>query len=450
MGFGAVPTRTLSVKANLSAGRITIPADFVGLSINPMAMLNGLLTGSSTSLINLIKTLGSNGIIRIGGADQDVSSITNAMSQSIANDLGAFVTALGTGWTCIYGLNAHANDSAKAATQAGYVASALGADKVVFQFGNEPIDGGSPLFTVATYQTMWNNYYSAVVAAVPTAKFAGPDTGIITSIPSIVAGLTPGKSGLSAITSHWYVPTSTAVTAQDMISAVQGGLWSAPGSFGFFKNNEWAAPIPLRLTESNNFSSGGRDGVSNRLCAATWYLNEAITFAKGGFSGINTHNNLWWDGSGGGPSGAVVGSTIPNRYGAVLLQSDLTSFAPGPIFYGLYLFSRIQGQQIIDCNAIQNGNTISIATIGPNGNANILVVNNDVTNSVAVTPDQSSAWSTANVLLLSGTDAYDAAPTLGGAAIGNGGSWSGAPVSINSGATVTIPPCGAALISIQP
>ncbi|MCK1322171.1 hypothetical protein IVA94_14970 [Bradyrhizobium sp. 156] len=442
----AVPAhRTLSIKANLAVGGLTIPADFVGYSINPLSVIGGLLNGSATSLINLAKMVGSSGKLRIGGGDQD-SSPAPALTQQLANDLGAFLTALGAGWTCIYGLDLIVNDTAVAATQAGYLNTAMGS-KVSFQFGNEPLTSG---FTTGTYPTRWNSYYTAVVAAVPAAKLMSPDDLQFSSVQTCVNALTPGKAGLTAVTTHWYVSAATPHTAEGLIATVRGNAINVNGTTGFFKNNEWAGSTPLILSESNNFSGGGLSGVSDRLCSATWYLNEAIVFAKYGYAGICTHCNPWWNGTSGWPNGGVVGATAPNIYAPLLLQADLTSFAPGPIFYGLYLFSRIQGQQILAVQTDSNANQTSIATLGSGGNANILVVNNDTTNSLIVTPDQTSAWTTANVLTLSGTGPYDAAPTLGGAAIGVGGSWSGAPVSINSGATVTIPPCGAALISIQP
>lgn len=432
------PTRrTFAIKANLADGRNVIPADFVGISINPLSLINGLINGSGTSLINLTKMLGSNGKLRIGGGDQDAAT-PPALTQQIANDLGNFLTALGAGWTCIYGLDLVANDAATAATQAGYLNTAMGS-KVSFQFGNEPLTNG---FTTSTYDARWNSYYTAVTAAVPGAKLMAPDDLNFSSIQAMVNGLTPGKAGMTAVTTHWYVPGSTPQTAEGLIGSVRGNAINQLGTTGFFKNNDWAGSTPLVLSESNSFAGGGLSGVSDRLCATDWYLNLAIVFAKGGWAGICTHNNFWWNGTNGWANGAVVGATAPNIYGPMLLQSDLSSFAPGAIFYGLYLFSRLQGKQILGALTGGNANCNSIAVLKPDGNARVLVVNCDTVNPLVTTFDQTAAWSSADMLLLSGTGAYDAAPKLGGAAIGVGGSWSGGTFSVGpGGTTITIPPC---------
>jgi hypothetical protein len=194
----------------------------------------------------------------------------------------------------------------------------------------------------------------------------------------------------------------------------------------------------MRLTESNSmgFASGG-NGISNRLAAATWYLNEAIVMAAGGWSGINIHAAYHF---------------VSAIYNPIVQLGD-GNFGAGPIFYGLFLFSKIEGQQILPLAIGGNGNIQAIATKGANGNANILAVNNDVSSSVIVTPQQSGAWTTANVLVLQdgdGNGCASASPVVGGAAIGESGSWSGTPFSIANGGYVSIPPCGAALIQIQP
>ncbi|UFW75198.1 hypothetical protein [Bradyrhizobium sp. WU425] len=438
--------RALSIKANLAAGGLTIPSDFIGYSFNTTTMLKGLLNGSATSLINLAKMVGSSGRLRVGGSDQDWSPAPNLTPQ-LASDLGAFVTALGAGWKCLYGLDLAINDPALAATQAGYLDAVMGS-KVSFHFGNEPMASG--YLNTGNYAARWNSYYSSLIAALPAAALMAPDELSFSPVPTLVNGLTPTKNGLAAITMHWYVALGTPHTAEGLIATIRANILSVTNTTGFFNNNEWAGSVPQVVTESNSFSGGGLPGVSDRLCAAIWYLNQAMVFAKGGFAGLCTHNNLAWDGSSGWANGPVVGAVKPNAYGALLVQPDLISCAPGAIFYGIYLFSKVLGQQILKAQTDSNANHTSLATLGPNGSANILIANNDTVNSLVVTPDQTSVWTSANVLMLSGSGPYDAAPTLGGASIGVGGTWGGAPTPINFGQTVTIPPCCAALIQIQP
>lgn len=442
----------VTVTADLTSPGATIPADFVGYSINTMSVVpGGLLNASNTSLINLAKMLGANGVLRVGGGDQDTVT-PPALTQPLANDLAAFTAALGAGWTAIYGLDAKANDSATAASQATMLVNAFGLSKISFQFGNEATDSATPEFTIAAYQTMWNSYYTAVTTAEPGAKLAGPDILAFSSVQTIINGLTPGKAGLSAITTHWY-PVSTVTTwgAEQLITSVNANVPNTTASTGFFKNNDYAGSIPLRLSESQNVAGGGQDGLSNKLMSATWYLNEAIAFATHGFAGINSHMNLYWSGGAFGAGAPVVGYQYPNFYGPIIVEAN-GNYIASPEFNGLYLFSRIEGQAMVPAKiaATNNPNIQAIATVGAGGNANILVVNNETVRSVTVSPDQSSAWNTATVLLLSGTSCSDGAPTLGGAAIGESGAWSGAAVTINNGDAISVPACGAALVQIQP
>jgi hypothetical protein len=130
------------------------------------------------------------------------------------------------------------------------------------------------------------------------------------------------------------------------------------------------------------------------------------------------------------------------------------NFIPTPVFYGMYLFSKIQGQQTV---TVAYSNAVSfvqaMATKNGNGNANILVTNNDANNPVAIKPDQSNSWTTANVLQIksaTGSGCTDASVTVGGAAIGESGSWTGAAFALSKGQSFTLGPCESALIQIQP
>jgi hypothetical protein len=216
-----------------------------------------------------------------------------------------------------------------------------------------------------------------------------------------------------------------------------GGLTPAAGS-PYLTNTYAYGATPQRMSETNSICSRGQAGMSDRMMAAAWFVNTAIILANQGWTGMNIHS-VWTGGIG--------------NYNPVFIAPD-NNFNAMPVFYGMYLFSKIQGQQIAALAFTNSGTNIAgISTKGGNGNANILIVNNDTVNPVSVKPNQSSAWTTANVLLVKdgdGNGCASSSPIVGGAAIGESGSWSGAATSINNGASVSIPPCGAALISIQP
>jgi hypothetical protein len=358
---------------------------------------------------------------------------------------------MGAGWKLIYGLNLQINNSSTAATQAGLIATAMGGGaNVVFQFGNEAIGN---YVTKTQYETNWNAYYTAVLAAVTGLKVAATDSEDFGDTQVVIAALTPGVSGMTYVTQHWYGALSgspyTVASASQMISTVAINYYVNSGTgaptnpySGYEINNNWAQAnnVKLQLSESNNINNGGLSGYSNRMMSAAWYLNEAIAFANMGWNGINTH--LSYGNGGGGPG---IYKPIVSADGGVTYQA-------APEFYGLYLFAQIEGQQTVQASVGGNANVAAIATQRAAGKANILVVNNDSFSSATITPGQSAAWSTANVLQMKtadGTGCYDPAPVLGGQIIGKGGAWSGIPFSISNGQSINLGPCEAALISIQ-
>lgn len=279
-----------------------------------------------------------------------------------------------------------------------------------------------------------------------TAKTAAVDDELNIgwgSVPAVVAGLTPGVAGISYASQHWYSfcngtwPGFVPAIVLSSIYANQAGgnvFGAANQGAGYLSNDYALGTTPQRMTETNSICSHGQVGMSDAMVATAWFLNTAIVLANNGWLGMNVHS-VWSPG---------IGIYNP----AVITANN--NFKATPVFYGMYLFSKIQGQQIIPSAVGGNANVAAIATKGGGGNANIIAVNNDVNSPVAVTPAQSAAWSTANVLLISGNGCGDTNPTIGAAAIGESGAWSGSPFSISNGAGIQIPPCGAALIQIQP
>ncbi len=433
------PPQAATLTANLAAPGYTIPANFVGWSVENWDIFGGFYSPAQTSFVNLAKLLGSNGILRIGGITSDTASNPGlpALTQPIATGIAQFLAALGNGWTMIYGLDACVNDSASALTQAGYLVTAMGVGNVVFQAGNEPpfeVCG----FTQGQWTTVFNAYYSAIRAVYPTSKWAAPDVTNNSTVQSFVNGTTPGVSGLTYVSSHWYpYGIGFAPVADQLISSVYlNDTVSTVNSYAFQSNSAFA-PNKLMMTEGNSRAGCGLQGVSDRLMASAWYLNLVIALANDGWLGFQPHNAIL----------TCYGQLHNGYYDPFVLQGD-GSFAPSPIFYGMYLFSKIAGQQTVSIAKSGTAYVRSIATIGTGGNANLLVQNNATTFPVKITPAQSTAWATGTVLLLSGTACNDAAPTIGGAVIQEGGVWAGAAYSINSGDTVLIPPCGAALIKM--
>jgi len=450
MASGPMPAPVAAVQANTSGSGPTVASNFVGISVEVGDLVAGYFQGtngtwngtaSAASFLSLASLLGSNGELRIGGASSDNASATpTSITSGIASGLNTFMGGLGAGWSLRFTLNGLANNSAAAATNAGNLATAIGASKITFQFSNEPI--GTALFTVGNYETMWNSYYTAVTGAVASASYAATDDAFFQSQSTIIPSLTPGLSGLATISDHWY--PFCAGTYPNPVPAILLTNLASNVVPTFYKGNLWAGTKLQRISEFNSLCSHGQVGMSDRLMAATLgtglgiALLQATMLGYANYQGLNFHN-------------VFAPTNGPAVYNPFVQQAD-GGFSPGTIFYAMYLLSKIAGQQLIPSSVGGNGNVAAIATLRAANKANILIVNNDVNNVVSVMPQQSASWTTANVLQVksaAGQGCGDASLTIGGAAIGEGGTWTGAPFSISNGQSITLGPCEAALVSVQ-
>jgi hypothetical protein len=105
-----------------------------------------------------------------------------AIKPEAIDALSGFLKA--TGWKLIYGLNFGNSTPERAATEAAYVARAVGERLEFFQIGNEPdfytdANNGTrpPGWGFADYLKEWAAYAGAIAARVPEARFGGPDVG---------------------------------------------------------------------------------------------------------------------------------------------------------------------------------------------------------------------------------------------------------------------------------
>ena len=411
--------QVVTVTAHQNSPGPTIPADFIGISSEWQDFVSSnIYTPSNTSLINLLKLLGPKGVWRIGGGSAD-NDPPLQVTQKIANEVGAFASAIG--WNLIIDLNARASADVDA-QQARIWSSGAPNQNIAFQVGNEPE------YIFNRDGQAWANNFNATYNKVSNTNWAGPDTAGLSLIGW--ADLTiPTSAGMKYVTGHKYswVNHGDLNLTPDRVTA-DAVLPNLPGT---------------RLTEWGIVADGGLNGVTNTLVAATYYLKLAQSAITNGFTGLNPHNVLvpeqWGDGQ-------------PPRlaYYNQVEQLPNGEWGPAPMFYGMWLWSQLVGQQTIATTAPDLDSLASItATNGAGGNANILVVNGDTANQVVVRPRQTSSWSYANIYIVSGNSCTDPAPTLNGHKIGAGGVWSRTAKVITKGRSIAIPPCAAALIEMQ-
>lgn len=434
-------TNSETVTANIgSLSGVTIPANFIGISWEPQLYANGVFNGASgASLAGSFCLLGPNGVFRMGGSTGDGNTSSASYSQTLANNLASFLSGCGSGWSLIFQIDYNATQ-ANQLLEASYVVNAFGQANAVLAIGNEPTLG-------STYTTQWNSDYANLHSTYSTIKFEGPEclAGCSsTDVDNFASATTPGFAGLAYGSYHTYEGSNYYAVPQTIIGFAIHGI-GAPISTDM--------PGKVRLGEFNTESGGGYQGVSDRMVASTWYLDSMMNLsALGYYAGTNVHER-GNDSLPLGPRLNPTGAGTNAAYSAFIQQSD-GGWTPAAPFYGPYLYTKIEGFPIVSTT---NSGTCTVQTQAvktTNGNSNILVVNNDPVLPCVVTPVQSSgSWTTANVwnmASITNASCGDSRVGINGTAIGEGGANAPVAATIANGGTVTLVPCGAAVISIQP
>jgi hypothetical protein len=290
----AQTTPTIHVTAQLGSNGLTIPPNFVGFNADEYDIAYGttfacgpIYTPSNTSLISLLRWLGPQGVVRVGGGYSD-DVPPDPITQDSINQLAGFLQALGPGWNLIYGLNAAVNDPNLAVQHTGYLLNALPASRFAIQIGNEPDLHYS--YNEQVWVNVFDSYVQALAGAFGQLNYGAPDTSGTFDGLSWPSATVLGADGFQYLTSHKY-------TLPYGCNYGQGGVPSVQSMFA--DANEPSLPN-WSITEFGIICDGGLNGVTNVLIAATYYLELAQTTAAGGWAGIMAENvvmpHLWGDG----------------------------------------------------------------------------------------------------------------------------------------------------------
>ena len=412
---------------------VAIPSSFIGLSYEINASISGkYLSSTFTKHVNLVKNLGANGVIRIGAYSVDnyhwkntaapATLAANTIYRDNIDRILGFSTA--TGWRCIFGVNLATDSALVAADEIKYVNDHYAGRVLNYEFGNEPdlyhnwarIPPQYPLYPtpgwyqVVNYLPEWENFYSKVHAAVPTAPISGSSSSSHVSdfnIPFVDAE----HAKLVMFSHHYYCPsgTSTDLTAtllsedKQLTSNIATLLYSAK-----------TYNLPFRWTECNSFAGGGSFGVSNKLASALWGADVMFSQAKLGVAGVNFH-------------GGSAGSYTPIAYGDFNGVSG--DVVPRPLYYGMLAF-KLGSQGTFMNNIVSNLNSINCTVytvLGDDGKYYITVINKDLNKQAYIGITGLPTKHTTQIIRLKGTAVADANTadivTLGGATTDANGLW---------------------------
>ncbi len=294
---------SVAVAAHTGEPLAPVPAHFMGLGYEISSVAEaGLLTESDQAYVRLVRTLGTEGVLRIGGNTADYAHYQAAgvaqsapkatrVNDQVLRALGTFVQA--TNWKLIWGLNLGSGSVDEAVQEAGAVLRVAGNRLLAFEIGNEPDlfpnerhrDAG---WSYEAWLADYRRYKQALRAHYPGLPLAGPD----------VAGRTDWVTRFAAdegrdivlLTHHYYrggqaSPSSTAeglLGPDPKLQTQLDTLRAASARCG----------VPYRICEVNSFSGGGRPGVSDTLAGALWALDSMWTLAANGCSGINMETGI--------------------------------------------------------------------------------------------------------------------------------------------------------------
>ena len=417
------------VRVSVDTARVfgTIPSDFIGLGYEISSVARpGLLSAQNRVYVQLVRTLGTRGVIRVGGNTSDFSSFAahaqavSAPNATVINEvnlreLGTFLGA--TGWKLIWGLNLGSGSEQEAVEEARAVLAATGEKLLAFEIGNEPdLFGGGVAhrakgYGYEDYRNDYRRYKAAIRARIPNAPFAGPDAASATDWVTRFAS--DEGSDLKLLTHHYYRecanPTSTLdkLLHPDPKLAPQLAKLAAASQSGH---------VPYRICETNSFCGGGKPGVSDTFGSALWVLDFMFNLAYADCAGVNMETGV-------------------NQLGFISSYSPIGDDEHGahraaPEYYGMLAFAHAGGGQrlALDCEA-RGVNLSAYAVLGDRQQISVILINKDELQDAAVRVVMKQDFSKGRVLRLVGPSlASKVGVTLGGSMVAANGEWRPGPI----------------------
>src|SRR5580692_4082622 len=396
-------TKTIRVAIDTRRKLGRIPDDFTGLGYEISSVaIPGLLSDKNHAYVQLVRGLGTNGVIRVGGITSDSASFaadavaSPAAKATVINaanlrQLGTFLDAIG--WRLIWGLNLGSGNSKSAAEEAVAVAAAVKNKLLAFEVGNEPDGFAGDAFNshrpknygYGDYLKEFRAYKAVIRAELPDAPFAGPDASWATDWVSRFAA--DEGSDLKLLTRHYYRAGANNPYLDKLIGS---GSDNAPGERAEYEgrrsNNKIdllmredtsirgmlqelsaaaaAAHVPFRICEANSFYDGGQPGASDAFVSALWVLDFMWTLAYGGAAGVNMQTG-------------VNHLDFVSYYSAI--RNDANGVASiGPEYYGMLAFAQAgKGERIaLDYDA-DGMNITAYAVLGDHGHLTLTLINKD-------------------------------------------------------------------------
>lgn len=351
-----------------------VPKDFIGLGYEMLSVATpGLLSTSNHRYLELVRGLGRNGVIRMGGivADytrylRDGTAMDDCKNTVITHrrleEFSAFLEV--TGWSAIWSVNFAQGTIDQAVDEARAVSEVLGANLLAIELGNEVENYGrsQPFrpnpYTYEAYRREFDEWHAAIIAAVPGIRFAGPDTAQSLEWVERIAEDAGGK--IQPLTTHYY-RNGQRHGSEEQLLAPDPRLEEV---LVRLRAASRQSTIPWRMCEINSFSGGGLLGVSDTFIGTLWTLDTMLRLAQHGCSGLNLET--------GGNQLGFVSSYSP-------IQDDGHGVnSAGAPYYGMLAFVRASAgcHQMFLLKSGPLGEGISAFAFGADGKPRSVVIVN--------------------------------------------------------------------------
>lgn len=328
-----------------------------------------------------------------------------------------------------------------------------------FEVGNEPdiYDRGFWLATVAhskvvppagvtprSYAEDFQAYARALRRVAPGVPLLGPALALPAHHTSWISRLLASRPARVAIISVHRYPYSGCALPRTAAYATIARVLSEKATAGVARSVEPAVALasragrPVRLTELNSVTCGGRPGVSDAFATALWAPDALFSLLRAGVSGVNIH----------------VRARAVNAAFAI----DRDGLDARPLLYGLIMFTRSlgPGARLVPLN-LHAGAALHLKAWGVSvrgGALHVLLIDKGQ-RAVAVSLRLPGIGAATVQRLLAPSAAARSGVTLAGQHLDSGGDWEGRAVARTvtarsfGGYSVVVPRYSAALITFR-
>ena len=391
----------VSVTVDANEVLATIAPDYMGLGFETSSVaVPGLLAASNHAYVKLVRDLGQQGVIRIGGNTSDFSRYdahgtavsapkATVVTEANLRELKTFIDVVG--WELIWGLNLGDDKLDNAVEEARAVANIMGDRLLALEIGNEPdlfprSGHRGPDYGYPAWFADYRRYRAAIRAALPHAPFAGPDLAGATDWMEQFARDTNTSEGhdIALLTAHHYI-TGQANPAATIETMLANNTKYDPVLARFQAAAE-SAGKPWRMCETASFSGGGKQGVSDTFASALWALDYLFVLAEHGCAGVNMEtgvNHLGW-----------ISHYTP------ISDDGHGNYAPAPEYYGLLAFAQMPKGDLLAVDCQPGDVNLTAHAVKKGKEVCVTLINKDLNQAATVTITTGSMPRTARVMRL--------------------------------------------------